>query len=277
MLELTIWGARGSIPTPVAANLGFGGNTSCVSVRYGNRLLVLDAGSGLRMLGHALAGQNIERTEVDLLLTHFHWDHIQGIPFFRPIYSPNSRITFHSTICADRLQRTLGQQMCPPYFPVTMAALPAECQCVEIKPDGMELDGLRVTPIPLHHRDGASGYRIQSPRGTIVYAMDHEHGNARYDDGLREQAQGAAILMYDAQYTPREYEHRRGWGHSTWIEATRLARDAGVKQLILFHHDPLRDDAALAAIVNEARSEFEATAAAVEGQSLMLQSPGEDK
>jgi len=259
-LEITLWGVRGSIPTPVAENLGYGGNTACASIRYGDApLLLLDGGSGLRALGNFLIAQRLPMIDVNMLLTHFHWDHIQGIPFFAPIFRPNCRIAFHSLEPHERLRRILEEQMRPPYFPVQMPAVQAECRYTRIEPGGFELNGLTIT-----HPDGAHGYRIESPHATIVYATDHEHGDAEADKRVREYAHGADLLIYDSQYTPEEYASRVGWGHSTWLEATRLARDAGVKQLALFHHDPMHDDAALDRIVEAARKEFPATMGAKE-------------
>jgi len=271
-LELTLWGVRGSIPTPDAANLGFGGNTSCLSLRHGDApLLILDGGSGLRALGNLLSSPANGQIEVNMLFTHFHWDHIQGIPFFAPIFRPDCRIMFHSTEHPERLKTILRDQMRTPYFPVRMPAVQADCRCTQVKDGGIELGGLHIRPFPLRHPDGAHGYRIEAGCATIVYATDHEHGDERIDGGLRDSARDADILIYDAQYTPEEYEQRRGWGHSTWLEATRVARDAGVKQLLLFHHDPLHDDAKLAGIVRAAQAEFPATIAARERWSVCFE------
>ena len=264
-IEITLWGVRGSIPTPVAENLGYGGNTSCVSLCYGDSpLMVLDGGSGLRALGNMVNAQGLAKIELDLLLTHFHWDHIQGIPFFAPLFRPNCAMRFHSIESPDRLKQILQEQMRPPYFPVQMPAVQADIRYLQADKKGFELNGLRIRPFRLTHPDGAHGYRIESPDAVIVYATDHEHGDAKTDAGLREYARGADLLIYDAQYTPEEYTARHGWGHSTWLEATRVAADASVKQLALFHHDPLHDDAALDRIVEAARREFPATIAAKE-------------
>jgi phosphoribosyl 1,2-cyclic phosphodiesterase len=255
-LDLTFWGVRGSIPTPVAKNLGFGGNTACLTIRYRDQpLLIFDAGTGIRALGNTLN----EPVTAHLFLTHFHWDHIQGIPYFAPIYQPDCSITIHSSAEPADLERILTAQMKPPYYPVETQAN------ISYKAAGEQIGDLLIRPFPLHHPNGATGYRVESRDASIVYASDHEHGNASADATLLAHARDADILIYDAQYTPEEYEHHRGWGHSTWREAVELARSANVKQLILFHHDPLRTDEQLAAIVRQAQAQFENTIAAKEG------------
>lgn len=262
-LDLTFWGVRGSVPTPVAENLGFGGNTACLTIRYDDQaLLIFDGGTGIRALGSSLTNN----AEFHLFLTHFHWDHIQGIPFFAPMQHPDSTATIHSSADPADLERILTAQMKPPYYPVVM-------------PDGLryrknvgptQVGDTVIRPFPLHHPNGATGYRIESPHASIVYASDHEHGDPSADAVLRDYAHGADILIYDAQYTPEEYEPRRGWGHSTWREGVQLARSAQVKQLILFHHDPARRDREIDAIVTEAQAEFRNSAAAREGWSIKL-------
>jgi phosphoribosyl 1,2-cyclic phosphodiesterase len=258
MIELTFWGVRGTIPTPIAENLGYGGNTACFAIRCaGQPLLIFDAGTGIRGLGNTLS----EAEPLNLFLTHFHWDHIQGIPSFAPIQNA----TIHSSAAPADLERVLAAQMQPPYYPVPM---PANLQYRKI--DKVSIGDLEIRPFPLYHPNGATGYRIESSNAAIVYASDHEHGNPSTDAILRDNARDADILIYDAQYTPGEYERRRGWGHSTWREAVKLAQDARVRQLILFHHDPLRTDPELDAIAREAQHEFPNTIAAREGWSTRL-------
>jgi phosphoribosyl 1,2-cyclic phosphodiesterase len=259
-LELKFWGVRGSIPTPVADNLGYGGNTACITVRLASHpLLILDAGTGIRSLSDTIAIDE----PLNLFLTHFHWDHIQGIPSFAPIQNA----TIYSSAEPADLERILAAQMQPPYYPVPM---PKTLSYRQIERQGTRIGDLEVRPFPLHHPNGATGYRIESTNASIVYASDHEHGDAAADAILRDHARNADILIYDAQYTPEEYEHRRGWGHSTWREAVKLAHKAGVRQLILFHHDPQRTDRDLDAIVQEAQQEFPNTIAAREGWSTSL-------
>lgn len=271
-LTLKLWGVRGSIPTPQSENLGYGGNTSCLEVRYdGHPSLILDAGSGARRLGLLLKKECADRElQVSVLFTHFHWDHIQGVPFFAPLYNDRTELTFYSSCEPSRLREIVEGQMRAPYFPVNMPAVQASCSYSKVPGDGMQWGDLAIFPFPLRHPDGATGYRIEGPESCIVYACDHEHGEPRFDDTLRKFASGADLLIYDAQYTPEEYEYRRGWGHSTWQEGVRAAADAGVKRLLLCHHDPDHGDKVVGHIVDQAAERFENTIGATEGWSISI-------
>ena len=270
-LRVRFWGVRGSIPTPHARKLRYGGNTTCVEIRLGDQSpLIIDAGSGIAALSGALDEEfGPSALRADVLFTHFHWDHIQGLPFVNGLYSEDGQIRLYSTMPADELRQILGGQMKAPYFPVRIPT-PPKVHYREVPPDGYEAGELRATPFPLCHPDPTSGYRIETPRGVVVHASDHEHGNAEQDRILRKHAQGADVLIYDAQYTPEEHESRQGWGHGTWLEGTRVARDAGVKQLVLFHHDPSHDDDFVDGLVQQAREEFPNTIGAREGECISL-------
>lgn len=266
ILRLRFWGVRGSTPAPQPGNVGYGGNTACLEVQSGeDPPVIFDAGTGIRGLGLALSKRlSADPSPISLFLTHFHWDHIQGIPFFAPLYSPSSQLRFHSVRPPEEISAILERQMENPYFSAR-AAVRADLHYVQLQPDGIRLGEVLVKPVPLCHPGGAAGYRIDAPHGSIVYASDHEHGNQAIDRGLRNLARGADILIYDAQFTPEEHAQQKGWGHSTWIEATKVALDAGVRQLVLFHHDPQHDDQSVANIVEQAREEFENTIGAKEG------------
>jgi phosphoribosyl 1,2-cyclic phosphodiesterase len=267
-VRLTFFGVRGSIPTPVAANLGFGGNTTCLEIQSGNGdRFVIDAGSGVRNLG-------IERIargdlDVDLWLTHFHWDHIQGLPFFAPLFVPGARVRFHAPKPASTTRQHLERQFQEPYFP-GLDGIAAVQEFLETENKPFKHGGITVHPFELNHPQGACGFRIEAAGAVVVHASDCEHGDPRYDATLRDYAQNADVLIYDAQYTPEDYAAKAGWGHSTWLEATCVARESNVKHLVLFHHDPSRSDAALEAIVESARREFPHTDAAREGWEIRL-------
>jgi phosphoribosyl 1,2-cyclic phosphodiesterase len=273
MLRLKFWGVRGSTPTPQIDNLAYGGNTACLEVRVTEReVFVFDGGTGVRNLGLSLMKEFAgARQCIRFFLTHFHWDHIQGIPFFVPIYGADNDITFFSSVSQLSLHETLEGQMQRPYFPVNFDSVAAKRSFVEVQ-EGERLSsgGLTVHPFPLNHPQGCVGYRIEANGRVVVYASDLEHGHAELDRVVRDYAQGADVLIYDAQYTPEEYESHRGWGHSTWLEATKVAKDARARQLILTHHDPSHSDTAIYEIVRGARECFENTIAAREGLEIVL-------
>lgn len=268
-LRLTIWGARGAIPTPDRGNLGYGGNTTCLELRYpGAPLIIFDGGSGIRGLGTSLMSEFPDGGECHVFFTHFHWDHIQGLPYFAPVYHPGWTLNFHSAHEPAILEGYLANQMCPPYFPVTIPVAQATVRYARMPATAKELGGVRLRQFPLQHPNGAHGYRIEAGGRVVVLAFDHEHGNETIDRGIVEQAAGADLLIYDAQYSEAEYATHRGWGHSTWEQAVAVAKEAGVGQLVLFHHDPIHGDAAIARMVEQARREFPATVAATEGETF---------
>jgi phosphoribosyl 1,2-cyclic phosphodiesterase len=270
-MELRIWGARGSIPTPVPENLEHGGNTACLEVRLPTgESYIFDGGTGIRELGIHLGETRTGPQNLHVFMTHFHWDHVQGLPFFGPLYSPENHVTFHSSHSNRHLRDVLGGQMSAPYFPVNFELLQADMHFGEVGRDPVAFGELTVQSFPLHHPQGASGYRICYRDAVLVYASDLEHGNQELDAVLRENAKEADVLVYDAQFTPQEYDERRGWGHSTWLEATRVARDCGVRELVLFHHDPGHNDTTMHRIVEDARREFKATSAAWQGRVIAV-------
>lgn len=271
-LQLRFWGVRGSTPSPGKDKLVYGGNTPCVEIRTAsNQILVLDGGSGIRELGSRLAtefaGQDLS---LHLFLTHFHWDHIQGIPYFQPLFSPATRLDVHSWTSGQETKRVLEGQMRTPYFPVNFVDVSARLSFAQLKSERVKLGDVTVESFPLNHPQGAYGYRIEADGKSIVYATDLEHGDGRLDSILRDHAAGADVLIYDAQYNDEEYASHRGWGHSTWREATRVARDAGVGKLFLFHLDPAHTDAHVAESERLAAAEFQAACAAKEGSVILL-------
>lgn len=268
-MSIRFWGVRGSIPTPCAENLRYGGNTSCIEVRLpSGEICILDGGSGLRPLGVALARElEVSPAPVHVFLTHFHWDHIQGIPFFAPLYSPGNRVTFYAHQHPEEIQETLEGQMTTPYFPVSFGLLAAKREFISTREREFRFGETKIKSFPLNHPQRAFGYRLDHKGHSIVLACDLEHGDEMYDKILDEAVQGADILIYDAQFTPEEYDQRRGWGHSTWLEATRVAARCGVRKLILFHHDPSHDDGMLDSLVAAARAEFPNTNLAIEGST----------
>ena len=269
-LKIEFWGVRGSIPTAETDKLNTGGNTPCTALHYGSEpLVIIDAGTGIRVLG---LQQNCEQCKVlqaSVLFSHFHWDHIQGFPFFDAIYSEEASVKLYSTVPADFLKRVLEDQMKDPYFPLPLSSAPAIREYNQVV-SGCQIGSLKVQPVRLNHPGGASGYRIDSPAGSLIYVSDHEHGVAEIDDSIAAHAAGADVLIYDAHYTPAEYQRFKGWGHSTWLEGARLAKRAGVGRLFLFHHSPTRKDQEMPLILGEARQEFSSTEIARENQPIFL-------
>lgn len=270
-LRLKFWGVRGSTPTPMRDHMAFGGNTACVELRSEGEMFVIDGGTGARQLGLCLQ-EEFAHTDLklNLLLSHFHWDHIQGLPFFAPLYRPGNDITFYSSREPEEVRAILEGQMATPYFPFNFEAMGAGRSFVELPSDGQKTRSLTVYPFALHHPQGATGFRIEVDGVVVIYACDREHGNPKFDKLLRECAEGADVLICDAQYTPEEYENKKGWGHSTWLEATSVARECNVKRLVLFHHDPGHDDECVRDIETRARRLFENTDAAREGWEMCL-------
>ena len=269
-LHVKFWGVRGSIPTPTPGNLGYGGNTPCVEILTpSGESFIFDAGTGIRNLGIHLLKNRCPCDDLNVFLTHFHWDHLQGLPFFLPLYGKANTITFHSARPVAQLREILRGQMATPYFPVHFDLLAAEMQFAQITGQPTAFGDVKISSFALTHPEGANGYRIERNGAVVVYATDHEHGIDSADERLYNAALNADILIYDAQFTPDEYPTHAGWGHGTWLEAAKLAKRAKVRQLVLFHHDPGHDDDTMEQIVDEARTHFPNTCAATEGTTLL--------
>jgi phosphoribosyl 1,2-cyclic phosphodiesterase len=279
-MHLEFWGVRGSIASPGGNTAAVGGNKSCVEVKCGGTRIVLDAGTGLRALGDTMVAEarrtGSQGMELTLLLSHFHWDHIQGLPFFVPAYMPTTKINVvGGTNGLLSLRDTLAHQMTAPVFPVRLDELSAEIATREVRSgEGFAVGDVIVRVAKLNHPGGVHAYRITHGGRSIVYATDTEH-YACVDPALVQLAAGADILIYDAQFTPEEYSGQTGpskvgWGHSTYAAGAELAKAAGVSQLVLFHHDPRRSDAQVASIEDCGRALFPATVAAREGMRIVL-------
>ncbi|NUP08621.1 MAG: MBL fold metallo-hydrolase [Polyangiaceae bacterium] len=276
-LEVRFWGVRGSLPSPGGETAVVGGNTACVEVTGGGARIILDAGSGIRALGDELVAKN-EHQRVTILLSHVHWDHVLGLPFFTPLYMTGSEICLMSgAVGGMSLRDVLKAQMIKPLFPVPFEVVSSRVRTVELPERARFAVGpLEVSTAVLNHPDPVVAYRIDFAGRSVVYATDTEHEEGKVDQRLVELARGADVLVYDAQYTPEEYRGecgptKRGWGHSTFEAGIRVARDAGVKTLALFHHDPRRSDDGVSEIVQRARASFPNTVAARERTSLRLE------
>ncbi len=281
--KLSFWGVRGSTPTVDPATWRYGGNTPCLElIAPDSTKIILDCGTGLRMLGSRWVASNGGKAPgTHILVTHYHWDHIQGIPFFSPLYVENNEFNFYSFrskfLGRDSLKQVFEAQMALPYFPVDMSAMSAKRKFKEVDGgDSFTVGENKITARWLNHPQGCLGFRIETPAGTVAYATDNEPGDAKMDENLRELAAGADIFINDAQFTPEQLETtRKGWGHSSWLEGVKVARQAGAKTLVLFHHDPDSTDRMVDSILRQAREEFDSVFAASEGMVITLGAPGD--
>lgn len=268
--KVKFWGVRGTFPCAYPSHLGYGGNTSCVEVTVGDRTLILDAGTGLRGLGKHLLRDNIRHAS--LLLSHAHWDHINGFPFFEAGYRPDFSLDIFArdlTGC-NCIGEVLTSCMEKPLFPVPLTTMRAKLGFQNLHA-GDQIDlapGLVIKTGELNHPGGAVGYRIEYGGKVFCYVTDTEHVAGQLDQNILRLIEGADIVAYDSSYTEEEYATRVGWGHSTWNEGVKLAREAGVKQFCLFHHDPDHDDTIMAGIEREAQRAFPGAFAAREGVTL---------
>jgi phosphoribosyl 1,2-cyclic phosphodiesterase len=274
--RLKLWGVRGSIPVPGPGTVRYGGNTACVEVRADGELIVLDAGSGIRELGVALENEfGSQPINLSLLITHVHWDHIQGFPFFVPSYNDKNQIRILGYNGADAgLREILKGQMATPFFPVALYDLPGKIQFESLETMDFKIGKVRIRAKFMNHPGVCVGYRIITSTGSIAYLPDHEPYEAfklhsakshllspeqtkkRAQEDRAELVkflQGSDVLILDAQYTDEEYQAHVGWGHGSLSTAVALALDAGVRKLILFHHDPTHDDEMVDKMVQTAR------------------------
>lgn len=270
-MRIKFWGVRGSTPAPQPENMRYGGNTSCVEVRLGDQLYIFDCGTGFRVLGQSLRKEFGEHpVSAHIFVSHFHWDHIQGLPFFAPLYDHReNHFEFHSSKRTRSLKQVFQEQMASPYFPVGLNEMKAKQDFYDLEEGRMDLGDVKLQTTWLNHPQGCMGFRLETSDGVLVYATDNEPGDPVFDKNVRKLAAGADVLIYDAQYLPEEYNaKRRGWGHSHWREAINIVMESGAKDLILFHHDPDHDDACIDKVVKEASNYYQRVRAAAEGMQV---------
>jgi phosphoribosyl 1,2-cyclic phosphodiesterase len=276
-MVVTFWGVRGSIPTPGASTCRYGGNTPCVTIEHQDTLLIIDCGTGLRVLGNALLQRaNGNPIRAHILISHTHWDHIQGFPFFTPAFIPSNTFIVYGAEGVNRqIEDALAGQMESPYFPVTLREMAATLQFRHINEPEFSIDGLTVSTCFLNHPGVTLGFRISSEDGDVVYFSDHEPylrmaitpSKYKLESGdelteeekiqfasLRDQeyidfCAEADLLIEDSPYTPEEYKKRVGWGHACIDDVVSMAVTARVKRLALFHHEPMHTDEEMDRIV----------------------------
>jgi phosphoribosyl 1,2-cyclic phosphodiesterase len=264
------WGVRGSIACPGPDTVRYGGNTSCVEIRCGDRLMVFDGGTGLRLLGNELTRAR-QPAELDIFYSHTHFDHICGLPFFAPCYDADSRIRIWAGhLNGLGIETVLNNLMIAPLFPIPMGIFTAKLDFMDFKA-GKKLTphrGIRLSTGRLNHPNGATGYRIEYAGKVVAYITDTEHRPSGLDRNILELVDHADLMIYDATYTDAEYPQHRDWGHSTWEEGVRLADAAAVRTLVIFHHDPGHDDAFMDRVAAEAAVARPGTIVAREGLIL---------
>lgn len=270
--KVKLWGVRGSIPCPSPMHMSFGGNTSCVEVSLDGSRLILDAGTGIRQLGHWLLKKNV--TEACILLSHTHWDHISGFPFFSPAFRPNRTFKILAGHLWDNggIEDLMIRQFAQPTFPVPLEKMGGNLVFEDFKV-GESLDLLKNTNIktmPLNHPDGAVGYRVEFRGKSLCYVTDTEHTPGQPDENVLQLIEGADLVIYDSTYTDKEFSSKIGWGHSTWQEGIRLCKRAGAKRLVIFHHDPDHEDPFMEKVEGLARQAWEGTIVARENMRFNM-------
>jgi phosphoribosyl 1,2-cyclic phosphodiesterase len=271
-IDVKFWGVRGSFPCATPSHMGFGGNTSCVTVEAGGRLVVLDAGTGLFKLGRDLVKRQVPGAT--LLLSHSHTDHILGFPFFAPAWNGK----FELSVMAGHLNElggvraVIADSMRDPVFPVQLNAMGAHIQFKDFRAGESFSIGpdVKVLTAPLNHPNGATAYRIESGHKSVCYVTDTEHTPGKPDENVLNLVRGTDLMIYDSTYTDEEFASHVGWGHSTWQEALRLGKLAGVKQVAIFHHDPDHDDSFMTEVERQARAVSGSSFAAREGMVINL-------
>ena len=272
-MKVKFYGVRGSVPVCGREFERYGGNTTCIKIlrEQANRIAILDAGTGIRKLGRELILEGISQNVINIVFSHFHWDHIQGFPFFAPAYNPAQTIgilTLGRQGKITDLKEIFSKQMQEEYFPVQMDAMGAHFEFYSYG-EKETIYGAHVTSIPQFHkfRGGSYGFRLDDESVSVVVCSDLEHLDG-IDETIVDFAKGADLLIHDGQYTAAEYEKYRGWGHSTWEQAVMVAQKAGVKKLIITHHDPDHDDDFLDEVEKQCQQLFPNSLLAREGMEL---------
>jgi len=277
---IRFWGVRGSIACPGPHTVRYGGNTSCIEMRVGGNLLIFDGGTGLRELGLKLLSEM--PMDATMFFTHSHWDHIQGFPFFVPAFVPGNRFNIYGAIAPNgsTIEQRLNDQMLHPNFPVPLQIMGADLKFCDIDVgETVNIGDVKVENTLLNHPGEAVGYRVSWNGKTAAYITDTEHFPDRLDENVLWLSRDADVMIYDATYTDNEYYNEKsskvGWGHSTWQEAVKVAKAANVKQLVIFHHDPLHNDDFMDEIAQDTAEQFPNSVVAKEGMVIDLMSAPE--
>ena len=272
--KVKFWGVRGSIACPTANHLAFGGNTNCIEVSVGGTKIILDAGTGIRSLGTWFMRKDVKHATI--LMSHTHWDHINGFPFFVPAF--NAGYSFHvmaGHLADDEgIREVLDGQMAQPMFPVPIEAMQGEMTYQDFRAgEAFTLPAdsrISIKTTPLNHPNGATDYRIEYAGKSFCYVTDTEHVIGKPGENVLGLIDGADLVVCDSTYTDDEFPAKVGWGHSTWQEDIRLCRAANVKRLAIFHHDPDHEDRFMDGIEADARLEWDGSIVAREHMRIKL-------
>ena len=274
-MQVTFWGVRGSIACPAKTHLRYGGNTSCVEISAGDERFIFDSGTGIRQLGNNFLREG--RRNGTILLSHTHWDHIQGFPFFAPAFDPSRSFRIlagHLPKSTGGIRSVLAGQMAEPTFPVPLDIMRGKLDFEDfIAGDTFNLTSqVKVRTALLNHPNAATAYRIEAGGRSVCYVTDTEHVVGKPDQNILGLIDGTDLLIYDSTYTDEEFTLKIGWGHSTWQEAVRLSKAGNVKRLAIFHHEPDHDDTFMRNVEMEAREMFSNSFVAREGQVVNVAS-----
>ena len=271
-LSVKFWGVRGSIACASPDHVVFGGNTSCLEVMADGQRIILDAGTGIRDLGRELLVSGVKETVI--FLTHVHWDHISGFPFFAPAFTPGFKLDIYAGHLMDAggVENVFSGQMANPTFPVPLSALQADITFNDFRAgENVQIfTNINIATLPLNHPNGATGYRISCAGKSICYITDTEHIVGELDQSIVSFIKGADLVVYDSTYTDAQFSEKIGWGHSTWEEGVRLCRAAEAKKIAIFHHDPDHDDKFMFDIERQAKNAWEGAVVAREQMSIAL-------
>ncbi len=278
-MKVKFWGVHGSIPVPGSGTLKYGGNTSCVELSSGGKTIILDSGTGIRELGLDIVNRNKvnghRSYDLSVFFSHVHWDHIQGFPFFKPIFMPEFEIDLYGPSHSDvDIESALRGQMVAPHFPIQLTDLQARINFKEINSgEIIQIGQMSIENVSLDHPHGALGFKITCENKSVAYICDHEHINES-KQRLVKFLKNTDQLIFDSHFTPAQYSGsngnggRKGWGHSTWVQGVELCREADINQLILTHHGS--EDNIVEEMEFQAQKEFRNTVAAYEGLELSL-------